>query len=238
MKKDSLTHEAILPQTRLCRFSGDIDERGEIKATITSFNNEDSYGDVMKEGCCDDFIKDTKEIPALWSHSRAEIVGRWKNFEVVGDRLEATAYLTEGIQRAEETITLIKDKLIDSVSIGFRAKEYSFEQREDGYWAYNFYKIDIRETSFVLEPANERAEIISLRDESGNLNVRHLERHLLASGLTRSEVFTLVKPYAESMRDSAITLPDNPDVSDSVDKDSVMVSDLIKFLEGYSHARR
>jgi len=191
-----------LPATRFSRFSGNIDEKGVIKGSITSFENVDSYGDVMESTVLDQWMKENDSVVGLWSHNRAEIIGRWQKFYKRDGKVHAELHLQEGIQRAEEAITLVKNNLLEGISIGFVPLEWSYEKREDGFVGINFKKIELREISLVLEPANPMAEITDLKNSDGQPDPIKIERFLAsaATDLTRQQALAIVNPYISSLK--------------------------------------
>lgn len=222
-------------------------KKGIIKAVLTSFEDEDKMGDVIKAGACDDWMKKTKQIPMLWGHDRKEVIGKWTDFSISANKLWAVGTLYKNIKRAEESITLIALDAVKGVSIGFDAEpgEYVIvpPNRDKGkkYWSYEFRKINIREASLVLDAANAKAKVTQLKNEDGSLNLRSVERLLIASGLTRSEASEFMKPHLQevndSMSDSAVKK--TSDMSDSVSPTSqAEVNNLIKFLEDTKNGRR
>ena len=222
-------------------------KKGIIKAVLTSFEDEDKMGDVIKAGACDDWMKKTKQIPMLWGHDRKEVIGKWTDFSISDNKLWAVGTLYKDIKRAEESITLIALDAVKGVSIGFDAEpgEYVIvpPNRDKGkkYWSYEFRKINIREASLVLDAANAKAKVTQLKNEDGSLNLRSVERLLIASGLTRSEASEFMKPHLQdvnkgSMSDSAVE--QESDMSDSVSQTSkAEVNNLIKFLEETKNGR-
>ena len=199
------------PATRFFKFDVEgVDKKGEIEAVLTSYNNVDSWGDVILPGALDEFMAETKEIPMLWSHSSAEPIGTWSNFRDDGDLFRATGTLVEGIKRAEEAVIFIVKKIIDGVSIGFDIYDeasYKVVYDKDLPYGigYEFIKIKLREASLVLWGANENAEITELKTQlktaEGEIDARAVERFLKTfGGLSRTEAAEILNPYRESLK--------------------------------------
>ena len=77
-------NQNVLPSTRYVKFQGELmnPEEGILSAAVTSFGNEDTYGDVIVKGSLDKWIQQEGQCMALWSHDRAEIIGKWDKFSI------------------------------------------------------------------------------------------------------------------------------------------------------------
>ena len=171
---------------------------GEIEAILSTVGDLDKDCDKMMKGCFDDFLDKTDTIPMLWVHNSADIIGIWKDIKLEGDQLIATGKLFEPIQRAREASHLLAEKLLKGVSIGFTAQEYDFVYREDEDGTYigcgfNFMKVNLLEASLVLWPANTSAEVESIKNSDGTINLKRLERYLAKTDLSRAESSTIIK---------------------------------------------
>ena len=176
----------------------DMKGEGEIEAILSTIGDLDKDCDVMKEGCFDDFLAKTDTIPMLWVHNSADIIGTWSDMRLDGDQLVARGKLFDPIQRAREASHLLAEKMLKGVSIGFTTQEYDFVYREDEDGNYigcgfNFHKVTLLEASLVLWPANTNAEVESIKNADGTINLKRLERYLAKSDLTRAESGTIIK---------------------------------------------
>lgn len=211
------------------RFTGlNVSEEGIIKASLTSFGNEDSYGDIIKEGALDNWLENNSDLVGLWSHRTADIIGEWKDIEIENDLVTGELHLLRGIQRAEEAITLIKGELLEGVSIGFSAKEYSWAKRSNGWYGINFYEIELHEASLVLHPANEKAVVTDLRTAKGEMDIRKVERLLVYNGLKREEARDVISPYLSGVEGQRI----NQERAKEQEEDGLF-SKLTDFLQDF-----
>lgn len=199
------------PKTRFMKFDvqGEY-KKGEIDAVLTSYNNVDTWGDVILPGALDKFMKETTQIPMLWSHSSADPIGTWANFREDGDLFRAKGRLLDGIQRADEAKILFEKEIVDGVSIGFDTYDEAsykivFDKDLPFGMGYEFFEIKLKEASLVLWGANANAEITGLKtqlkNEDGELDARAIERFLKTfGGLSRTEAADILNPYRESLK--------------------------------------
>lgn len=97
------------------------EEEGTFTGYASTFTDiPDSYGDVVDKGAFKKTIKEEKSrIKILWNHSVMEPIG--KPIEMAEDDtgLLVKGKLTLGVQRAKEILALMKDGVINEMSIGY-----------------------------------------------------------------------------------------------------------------------
>ena len=160
---------------------------GSISAYLTTFGNSDVVDDIMAKGSLDKFIAkfnpSAKKLPMFYEHDHTSIIGEWTSLKsdehgVVG---EGTLY-TE-TTKGSDVYKLMKRGAVSSVSIGFRSSD--FEKNDDGGRTFN--EIELVETSVVLNPANDQAQIMSVKSNDGFIETAALKKHLIEGGLTKAE---------------------------------------------------
>ena len=159
--------------------------KGEIDAVLMEFDARDLDNDEIKSGALDDWLKENDELPMLWSHMRAEVIGKWTDMKVEGKLLKAKGQLSD-VMRARDAIVLFQDELVTGVSIGFNSTEYSYRFNRDmpgGDFGVDFTKIQLREASLVLYPAAPRAEISALKEASA----QEVKQYLVEKGMSDAE---------------------------------------------------
>ena len=144
------------------KFSGDLKPEDvtdyQIKGILTSYGNKDQSGDIMMHGALDEWLGKADRLPMLYNHDRSKIIGEWTNFALKNDKLHADGVLYDYVELAGEVQGHIKRGIVSGVSIGFRAKDFSFRDDGDDF-GINFHSIDIKEASVVLFPNNLEATI-------------------------------------------------------------------------------
>jgi HK97 family phage prohead protease len=164
---------------------------GEVVAYLTSFNNEDLVGDIIMPGALDDFVKifdpDIKKLPMFYEHDSKSIIGEWTTLEVDEFGVKGTGVLYTETTKGKDIQALLKRKAVAAVSIGFRSND--FEKNDRG--GHNFNKVNLVETSIVLNPANPNAKILSVKSENGFIETKALKTVLKEAGLNRNEIEAL-----------------------------------------------
>ena len=98
------------------------EEEGIFEGYASTFTkNPDAYGDVVDKGA---FTKTIKEqagnIKILWNHNSDEPLGIPVELREDDTGLYVKGKLTLGVQRAREILALMKDGVVNTMSIGFR----------------------------------------------------------------------------------------------------------------------
>jgi len=179
-------------------------EAGEIKAYVTTFGNADLVGDVMDKSAADNFVKNFNDqenasLPMLWEHKRDEIIGNWTKFEIDEKGVIGTGSLYKGVSKADDVRVYLEKGAVGSVSIGFRSTDY--EDLKTG--GRLFKEIELFETSIVIQPANPQAQIVSAKNEEGQIDLRNLEKALRDAGLSRKEAVSFISAGKSTLRDVA-----------------------------------
>lgn len=138
-----------------------IKSEGDNKFTfVMSDESVDRDGDIIRvEGWK---LAEFKKNPvALWMHNRSSVIGRWENVRVdqatkrlLGDLVLApdeTSAFQKGIN------TLIRNKFIRAVSVGFRATKGEPVDPKKPYGGYVFTEQTLTETSVVSIGSNKNA---------------------------------------------------------------------------------
>lgn len=99
------------------------EEEGTFSGYASTFTNvPDSYGDVVDAGAFKKTIKDSGgRVKILWNHSVMEPIGKPTELSEDSIGLLVKGKLTLGVQRARETLALMKDGVINEMSIGYDA---------------------------------------------------------------------------------------------------------------------
>jgi len=172
--------------------SVEVNKDGQIRAYLTTFENTDVVGDVIKTGALDKYIQkfnsgQTDILRMLFQHNRSEIIGKWDSLEIDEKGVIGTGTIFEEVSRGKDVKSLLMRGVLNSVSIGFRATEY--RKNSDG--GNDFYEIELIETSVVDFPANPEATILSVKSDDGVVNIRMLEKILRDAGLSIKESKTV-----------------------------------------------
>jgi len=137
------------------------EEEGTFTGYASTFSDvPDSYGDIVDPGAFKKTLKAQKgRIVCLFNHSIMEPIG--KPTELVEDErgLLIKAKLSLGVQRARETLSLMKDGVITQMSIGYE----TIKQTYDG-GIRHLKELRLYDVSPVVFAANPEAVIIGVKE--------------------------------------------------------------------------
>lgn len=173
------------------RFGYKADEAGgRFEGHASIFDVIDSYREVVVPGAFTSTISEWKAAgrfpPCLWQHFWYEPIGPIVHMEedelgllVRGD------LLIDDVPRAREARALMKAKAVTGMSFGFDVDEEEYDSRAG---ILKLKKIDLWEVSVVTFPANEAAQIESVKSAFGARlpSVREFEDFLREAGFSKS----------------------------------------------------
>ncbi|MCC0809056.1 HK97 family phage prohead protease [Methylobacterium sp. W2] len=133
-----------------------------IKGYASVFGDVDSYGDTIVKGAYSATIKANKTgLPMLWQHNTDNLIGRWTSLKEDDKGLIVEGRLTPGHSMAEDVYASLKNGDVDGMSIGFSIPAGGASERGDGVRVLK--KIDLREVSVVVMPADRNALISAVK---------------------------------------------------------------------------
>jgi HK97 family phage major capsid protein/HK97 family phage prohead protease len=178
-----------------------VDNEARIVRGTATTPTTDRVGDIIEPLG----VEFKNPMPLLWQHKHDKPVGQvnFKKPTKNGIDFEARISKSEGLQsatlrdRLDEAWESVKLGLVPAVSIGFRAKEFSFMKETDGI---HFQETEVMELSLVTIPANMEAVIHEIKSIMGEFRppieptknliavMKSIDAPLLAaSGLEASE---------------------------------------------------
>ena len=154
-----------------------LGEQGEFEGYASTFGNVDAYGDVVAKGAFIETIS-TKTPVLLWQHDTEQVIGTIKEIYEDDHGLYFKGELLVGkVQKASEAYELLKANAISGISIGFCVKDYEIK---DGIRILK--TVDLWEISLVTFPANQKANVTSVK----NMSIREIEETLRDAGFSIS----------------------------------------------------
>ena len=165
----------------------------EVSGYLSTYG-EDSVGDVLEQGCYDTWLKNVKDIPMLWSHDRGEVIGKWTEFKLDKKGLYGTGEIYGDIQRGVEAHTLVKRGAVSGISIGAMLVDWFFDKE----WNLHIVELDIKEASLVLFPAQEDAQVDTIKELKQVWRTKMLDTDAGTGGdkSTDKDVETVLKQIA------------------------------------------
>lgn len=112
-------------------------------------------------------------------------IGKWTEIKEDSKGLFVRGQLLMQLEKAKEALLLMKEGILDGLSIGFSIIEDSYDREEK---VFVLHKIDLREVSPVLIPSASEALITKVRHlEPDDLTTKiELEKALRNAGFSRS----------------------------------------------------
>lgn len=171
------------------------------------FGNIDSYGDVIAKGAFAETLKLAKKS-GVWPVMLSQHGGMFGDDSTpIGIytemREDDTGLWVEGklanTPRGKEAYELLKMKprpAYNGLSIGFRTKEFEMGTKPDEA-RRTIKKVDLLEVSLVTFPANDKARVLSVKNE---FNPRELEDGLRDAGLSRADSVKAVAVFKSMLR--------------------------------------
>ena len=134
------------------------------------------YGyDVTVEGAFEDTVKENPTVPALAFHDSRRPVGLNKLSLANDGSLLTKMSINLEVQEGKELLSLIKQYQEAGrpmeLSIGYRAKEYRFEDREDIGFVRVLEKVDVHEVSIVPFAMNSASVVTAVAKERERLQL-------------------------------------------------------------------
>lgn len=177
-----------------------IDTEKGIFSGFASTSDLDQGGDIIVKGAFGRTLMERKErVKVLWQHDMDKPIGKPTLLEERDGGLYIEAQLSMTTLGRDAAI-LLKDGVIDSMSIGYSVKEKDYDA--DGIRIIK--DLDLFEVSLVSFPMNEKAVITSVK----SLEVKEIERVLREAGLSRSQAKKVASSGVGSLREAENQQPE------------------------------
>jgi uncharacterized protein len=174
--------------------AGEVDAKtGEFEGYASVFNNVDAGGDAILPGAFRDNLKDwkkAKKLPAMlvqhggWKASDMDAlpIGKWEAMEEDATGLKVRGRLINlDCERGKNIYGAMKEGVLDGLSIGYRAKEFSYGTKP-GEPYRTLKKVDVYEVSVVTFPMNGEARVSSVKSAVSIKTIREFEEFLRDAG--------------------------------------------------------
>lgn len=173
------------------------DDARSVKGYASVFGDVDSYGDTIVKGAYAATIKaNARGLPMLWQHNTDNLIGRWTVLKEDDKGLMVEGRLTPGHSMAEDVYASLKNGDVDGMSIGFSIPAGGSSERGDGVRVLK--KIDLREVSVVVMPADRNALISAVKAA----DMQRREFRALLQKAMRDAGCELSRKDAEALLDS------------------------------------
>lgn len=164
-----------------------LNDEGTFNGYASVFGVKDDGCDIMMKGAFAASIADIKgrgrKVPMLWAHNTREPIGAYTDMKEDDFGLYVEGKFTKGVARAAEIHALMKDGVIDGLSIGFRTKQYEIDTTSG---VRKLKEVDLMEISVVTFPMLNVARTMGVKSDFV-LNPRDLERELKEAGISGND---------------------------------------------------
>ena len=197
----------------------EVTETGTFEGLASVYGNVDLGGDICMPGCFKEFVK-TRDgsIRILDSHNTRAPIGKGTVIDShMGLVLKGTLNLK--VSRSRDVHELMKDGIIDGLSIGFDILPNGSEVRESDNVRL-LKELKLWEISTVVFPMNPAATISAVKNFQQITNIREYENWLRdAGGFSKEQAKILARSYKD--------LPGRRDADETAEQSK----ELLGFLE-------
>lgn len=156
---------------------------GTFEGYASTFNNIDNGFDVVVPGA---FTKSLQSRPAarvkmLWQHDVTQPIGVWTHAAEDSKGLFVKGRVLRDVQKGAEAYALMKEGVIDSMSIGYQTLESDFAKNG----SRQLKELGLMEISLVTFPMNDQATVTTVKNY--DLNLEFLRDSLRDRGYTREK---------------------------------------------------
>ena len=153
-----------------------VSEDGEFEGYGSVFNEPDMAQDVVLPGAFRNTLQDkgAAGIKMLYQHDPSQPIGKWSEIKEDDHGLYVKGKLLTKLQKGAEVLELIREGVVDGLSIGFRTVKSIWENDSE---FRKLAEVDLWEISVVTFPANTRARVDAVK------SVRDAERILREGGV-------------------------------------------------------
>ena len=134
-----------------------IDQSGVFSGYASIFNKIDSHKDIIVDGA---FSETNEKVKLLWQHDPKEPIGMIDSISQDATGLFVKARLLFAVQRAKEAYALLKEGIINGLSIGYTPLKFKRTKNNR-----ILYKVMLWEISLVTFPSNSDAVITEVKND-------------------------------------------------------------------------
>jgi len=159
----------------------DEGEEGTFEGYASIFGELDNGMDIVAKGAFTDTLQSPTKIKMLWQHDQAQPIGVWEDVREDDKGLRVKGRILTEVQKGKEALALMRAGALDSMSIGYQAKEIA---REGGGAVRRLLSVKLFEISLVTFPMLESANVTAVKTVD---TIRDLEKRLRDAGFSQTE---------------------------------------------------
>ena len=168
-----------------------VNQDGLFSGYASVFEEIDSYRDIVKRGAFEKTLADTESkgraVPILWQHDDSKPIGVYTSLKEDERGLYVEGQLNMDVQQAREALSLLKQKALSGISIGYNSVRYDTDVKSG---VRRLYELKLFEASLVTFPACDSARVTDVKTilADGNLpSLPEFEDFLCEAGFSRSQ---------------------------------------------------
>ena len=168
-----------------------VNEDGLFSGYASVFEEIDSYRDIVKRGAFEKTLAESESkgraVPILWQHDAAKPIGVYTELKEDERGLYVEGQLNMDVQQAREALSLLKQKALSGISIGYNSVRYDTDVKSG---VRRLYELKLFEASLVTFPACDSARVTDVKTilADGNLpSLPEFEDFLCEAGFSRSQ---------------------------------------------------
>lgn len=140
----------------------EITDDGDFEGYGSVFNEVDSAYDKVMPGAFRNTLQDrgAAGVKMLYQHDPSQPIGKWLEMHEDDHGLYVKGKILPKISKGAEVLEMIREKVVDGLSIGFRTVKSLWEEGTDHR---QILEVDLWEISVVTFPANARARVDAVK---------------------------------------------------------------------------
>lgn len=181
-----------------------IEDNGTIKGYASLFGVKDQGGDIVMPGAFAESLGNGRSVKMLWNHDPAQPIGRWNVVREDEKGLYVEGRLALKTQRGLEVYEMLKDGVIEGLSIGYRTVRSKRTAAGRELWSLDLWEISI--VTFPMLVESRVADVKGFEDGNFALLKREVEKLVREAGFSASEAKAAAAGAADGLlgaRDAA-----------------------------------
>lgn len=165
-----------------------ITGEGEFEGYASKFGDVDNGNDVVVRGAFTKSLnlKGAKTVKMLWQHDPSQPIGVWNEIKEDDIGLYVKGRLLTSVQRAKEAYDLMKEGVLDGLSIGYKTIKAN---RDNKSGIRQLMEVSLLEISLVTFPMLSSATVTSVK---GKWTKRDVERVLRDADMPNAMAVKLI----------------------------------------------
>ena len=168
-----------------------VNEDGLFSGYASVFEEIDSCRDIVKRGAFEKTLAESESkgraVPILWQHDAAKPIGVYTELKEDEHGLYVEGQLNMDVQQAREALSLLRQKALSGISIGYNSVRYDTDVKSG---VRRLYELKLYEASLVTFPACDGARVTDVKTilADGQLpSLPEFEDFLCEAGFSRSQ---------------------------------------------------